>query len=250
MDKKRRPWRFHHRKIKNTIDNENFHPRAREIAYNRLAILYVYLKGIQKRKWVKNKWRLMEEIVQAYNSGILFHDLFANPKHISRSTLYVWLKLLQEDGEAALIPRFKWKPSSRAVVIPIKPFPKIKRLIIPGPPRTRGKKNFQVAIKEGWRAALAIKPGGAVPILDCPIQLDIFYSIPIPKGTRMKRKIKMARHRICHIGKPELDALNAFIIDCMVGIVFKVCSQLIVFHSQKTYEWRPQTTILVRTFPG
>lgn len=250
MSRLKRPWSFQHRRIKGTGGIDNFHPKAKEAAYNRLAILTVYHAELKDGKWSKNKWRLINHIVQSYNSGIFNHELFKNPRSISRSTLYGWDKLFREGGLKALIPHYRWKHASRATIIPIKPFARVKPLIISGHPRTRGKKNFQYELREKWRLALAIKPEDPVPILDCPIQVTIFYSMPIPTATKMPQRMKMLRQQICHVGKPELEALNSFVIDCLEGIVFQAHSQIIRFHSEKNYEWYPQTAILVRALPG
>jgi Holliday junction resolvase RusA-like endonuclease len=44
--------------------------------------------------------------------------------------------------------------------------------------------------------------------------------------------------------------LNAFIVDCMTGIVFKDHSQIQQFYCEKKFDWWPQTRILIRPLPG
>ena len=58
--------------------------------------------------------------------------------------------------------------------------------------------------------------------------------------------MKMLRGQISHTGKPSLDALIAFTLDCLKGLVFKDHHQIIRFHAEKEYRWNPETRIFVR----
>lgn len=240
MDRRRIPWRFRKIRKKSGIANaKNFHPEGRRIAHVRLAILKAYHEEISK-SWEAQDGRLKEEVlaefIALFNAGLILPETFRKLEHLSRSTIYSWDKLYREGGFVALIPGYEWKPRPGAAVIPIKLLSRLRKIVIPGAPNRRAKHEVLPLLSRGWEG----------PPLTCPIRLSIFYSMPIRKGTTMRRRMKMLKQRISHTGKPNLDTLNAFIVDCMTGIVFKDHSQIIGFSSQKEYRWVPETRIYIQ----
>lgn len=229
---------FYHRMRKSGIaDARNFHPEARRIAHVRLAILKIYREEISKGGRLKRESQA--EFISFFNAGLILPEIFKKPEHISRATLYNWDKLHRELGFLGLIPKYRWKPKPGAAVIPIKQPSRLKKIVIPGTPKRRAKNELLPILSREWEG----------PVLDCPIHLAIFYGMGIRKETKMRRRMEMLRHEISHTGKPDLDSLNAFLIDCMEGIVFKDHSQIVGFHSVKGYRWWPQILIQIRALP-
>jgi Holliday junction resolvase RusA-like endonuclease len=181
------------------------------------------------------------DFLQFLNSGLFLPEgIVFKLKHVGRTTLYNWNKARREGGLRALVPRYKWKPGSGAVLVPINLTSTLKKIRIAGIPKRRARYDILPCIRHQWKG----RP------LECPIQIAIYYSMPIRKGTKMGRRIRMVNRRISHIGNPYLDALNAFIMDCLVGIVFYDHSQIVLFHSEKNYAWWPQTLIVIRPLSG
>ncbi len=231
----RKPWSFYHRMRKSGIsDAEKFPPEARRIASVRLGILKFYRGEISKGG--RPKREAQADFMSLYNAGLILPETFPKPKAISRSTLYNWDKLHRDYGFWGLIPKYRWKPKPGAAVIPIKLLSRIKEMVLPGPPKRRAKYEFLPEIRRKWKG----------PPFTCPIHLSIFYSMAVPKGTSMRRRMKMLKGRICHTGKPNLESLNAFLIDCLEGIIFKSHSQIQKFYSEKNYGWWPKTRIVIR----
>jgi len=237
MTTKKRRWTFGLRKY----STRYLHSRAEEIAHIRLAILKAWDRELKKIEKPKTKTHATLEFLQLLNSGLLIPEGMAfKLKHVSRATLYNWDKAFREGGFRALQPLFKWKPRSGAALIPIKPISSLKEIKIPGPPKRHAKDDALSWIREYWQD---------LP-LECPVQIAIFYSMPIRKGTKMRRRMKMLNREISHTGKPYLDFLNSYIMDCLSGIVFHDHRQVLLFHSEKNYAWWPQTLIVIRPLSG
>lgn len=234
---KRRPFTFTSRKNRAVL--AGITPRLKQIAYDRLAILRAYHRRLLKPRKPRTKTKVMRDFLADLNSGALWPEGGTGPiPHIERSTLFNWDKLYRNGRLPALVPRYQAKSSTGRPTF--RPLKRPIELKFPGPPRRNGKNEFITCIKRRWKD---------LP-LECPIHLYIFYSIPIPKKTKMPRRMRMLKHRISHTGKPHLDTLSAFIVDCLTGIVFKDHSQIVEFHSGKKFEWWPQTRILVKLLSG
>lgn len=234
--RKRRRWSStgpRGRALHNDIVNTN--PKAKQIAHIRLAILKACNEEIVI-KTERSKTKAIEEFLQIYNSGLILPETFTKPDHISRATFYNWSKAYRDGGFAALIPRWTYKEKHGADLAFIKLFPTYTKIIIPGNPRSRGKREFLAQLRGQWQA----------PPLDGPIMISLFFSMAVPKGSSMRRRMKMLRHQISHTQNPNLDGLIVFTLDCMKGIVFRDHSQIIRFHSEKNYRWNPETRIFVR----
>lgn len=214
-------------------------PRLKQIAYDKLAILRGYHFALSKPRMPKTKMKVRDRFLADVNSGILFpHRAMSRINHIARSTLYNWDKLFRNGGLAALIPRYGTKLLiGKATFRPLERPMEVK---LPGRPCARGKKDLKTRIKRRWKN----------PPLLCPIRLSIFHSMPIPQGITMKMRMKLIRHQTSYIGKPNLDVLNAFVLDAMTGIVFKDRSQIVSLHSERQFDWWPQTRILIKPLPG
>jgi Holliday junction resolvase RusA-like endonuclease len=214
-------------------------PKLKQIAFDRLAILRnFYCKSSQPGK-LKTKAEVMKNFLNEFNSGVLWPEGGGiSVRHVGRATLYNWRRLYANGGLAGLVPHYRVKHlEGRATFRPLKNPIEMK---FAGRPRRNGKKDFTLRVKRHWK----------FPPLTCPVRLSIFYSFPIPKKTKMKRRMRMIRHQISHVGKPNLDALNSFTIGCMLEIVFKNHSQIVDFRSQKQWSWWPEIRILITTLSG
>jgi Holliday junction resolvase RusA-like endonuclease len=212
----------------------NVNPKAKQIAHFHLAILKMCNEEIIKNP--RSKTKAIEEFVQLYNSGLIQPEILSKPDHISRATFYNWSEAYKDGGFTALIPRWIYKKKPGADLTFMKLLPTYTKIIILGNPRTRGKREFLPQLRRQWQA---------LP-LDGPIMISLFFSMPVPKGTKMRRRMKMLKYQISHSQNPNLDRLIAFTLDCMKGIVFRDHSQIIRFHSEKNFGWDPKTRIFVR----
>jgi Holliday junction resolvase RusA-like endonuclease len=148
------------------------------------------------------------------------------------------MRVYAKDRLGGLVPNYRVKSGSgqpiyRPLIIPIE-------IKLPGRPKRSGKTEFTARISRHWRY---------LP-LEGRVRLSVFYFFPIPKKTKMRKRMEMLRGRISHKGKPNLDALNAFVVDCLAGTVFKNHSQIVELHAAKSFAWWPQTLILIRPLPG
>jgi hypothetical protein len=181
----------------------------------------------------------MRDFLADLNSAALWPEGATGPiPHIERSTLYGWIELYRNGRFPALIPRYQIKSSTGRPTF--RPLKRPIELKFPGPPRRNGKTKFLVRIKRRWKN----------PPLECPIGLSIFYSLPIPKKTKMPRRMKMLKGKISHTGKPNLNSLDCFIVNCLCGTVFRNPSQIVLRHSEKQFSWWPQTRILIKPLLG
>jgi Holliday junction resolvase RusA-like endonuclease len=214
-------------------------PRLKQIALNRLAILRTYHIRLSKPGRLKTKREVLERFLTDLNSGILWPNGVTKPiPHVGRSTVYVWDRAYRNGRLAALVPHYGVKLSTGKATY--RPLVKNIEMKFSGRPRARGKRDFVARVKRRWKG----------PPLECPIRLSIFYYMPIPKGTRMRKRMGMLKHRISHRGKPNIDALNAFVVDSMMGIVFREHGQIVQFHSEKKFGWWPEVRILLKALPG
>jgi Holliday junction resolvase RusA-like endonuclease len=213
--------------------------RLKQKAFDRLAVLRAYQRRLSSPGRLRTKARVIERFLDDFNSGTLRPDEPATSiRHLGRSTLYNWAQAYRKDRLPGLVPGYGVKTSTEKAVF--RPLADPVEMKFPGRPRRNGKREFIGRLKRHWK----------IPPFECPIRLSIFYSMPIPPKTKMSRRMKMIRHQTSHIGKPNLDALNAFVVNCLTGIVFRDHSQIVHFSSSKQWDWWPQTRILVKPLAG
>lgn len=214
-------------------------PRFKQVAYDRLAILREYHRRLSNPGRCKTKTEVMRNFLTDANAGMLWPEgSEKSVSHVSRSTLYSWRNLYKTGRLLALVPRYTGNPSTKTPIF--RPAARPFEMKFSGSPKRNGKADFIARIKRRWKW----------PPSKYPVRLAVYYSMPIRKGTKMRRRMKMLRHEISHVKKPNLESLNAFIVDCMTGIVFKDHSQIVHFHSEKKFAWWPEIRILVREMKG
>ena len=82
------------------------------------------------------------------------------------------------------------------------------------------------------------------PISD-PVELDITFYMPIPKGTSKIKYKEMVSDQINHVKKPDVDNLLKTVLDCMNDIVFEDDRQVHKITANKRYGETPRTEIKV-----
>lgn len=212
-------------------------PKLKQIAYDRLAVLREYNRRLREAKSPKSKGKLLDNFLSELNSGLLSPAGGKLFSHIGRSTIYNWQKRYKNGGLAALVPRYKTKSTaiakdSKAIFRPLRsPF----KMKFPGPPKRNGKAFFIERVKRRWKHN---------PV-DFPIKVGLFYTMPVPKKISMEMRMAILKRKFIHITSPHLDALNAFVINCLEEIVFKHHSQIVQLYTEKKFGWWPQTIILI-----
>lgn len=215
----------------------NVDAKPKQIALDRLAILRTLHSRLSQPGKLKSKKEVMESFLHDLDSGLLWPDGGPSSiRHAGRATLYGWRRLYEVGGLAALVPRYRTKPSTEKSIY--RPLANPIEMRFAGRPRRSGKRDFVLRLKRHWKN----------PPLESPLRLAIYYSFPIP--TPMARRMRLLRHKVSHRGKPNLDCLNAFVVSCLVGVAFKDPGQIVQFHSEKTYDWWPQVRILTKALPG
>jgi Holliday junction resolvase RusA-like endonuclease len=180
---------------------------------------------------------VIRKFVAEVNAGMLRPEGASKfISHISKSGLCKFWNDYKARGISGLVPRYKYKGNSSTQKPTFRFVAKPFEMKFAGRPRRNGKKEFQARIRRRWKW----------PPSENPIRLAIYYSMPIPKGIKMPMRKKMIRQKMFHINKPNIDALNGFVVDCFSGIVLKDHSQIVHFHSEKKFETWPQVRILIQ----
>ena len=82
--------------------------------------------------------------------------------------------------------------------------------------------------------------------LECPIEVEIMFFMPIPKSTSKKKQIMMMANEIKHVKRSDLDNLYKLYTDCMTEIVYKDDSQIHKCYIEKMYSDHPRVEILIK----
>lgn len=75
-----------------------------EIAHYRYNLIRFFLEAEGSQKG-KSRSEIIDQFLNAYNTGRLFPDLYQKLEHVSRPTLYRWLKVFTEGGIENLAPQ-------------------------------------------------------------------------------------------------------------------------------------------------
>lgn len=111
-----------------------------------------------------------------------------------------------------------------------------------------GNRYFNHRYKEQEQVIWQLKPQFNHETLSCPIRLDVFFFMPIPKSTSKIKRNQMLNGVIHHIGKPDRSNLLKFIEDCLqrAGILSND-SIIVQGETKKLYGLIPKTTIFIQT---
>lgn len=110
-----------------------------------------------------------------------------------------------------------------------------------------GRRSFNPRFKEKEYYQWKIKQKFSDKPFECPIRIQVFYMLPIPKSASKKKRIDMINNNERHTKKPDIDNLNKFLNDCLKEIVFVDDNQVFEMFSYKCYGEEPKT--IVKIFP-
>jgi putative transposase len=82
-----------------------------EIAYYRFALIKALWTEISQKPGIK-KHKIIKQFLKAYNSGSLLPNIFESLKHVSRPTIYRWIKAYNEGDIKALVPQYRGPEAS------------------------------------------------------------------------------------------------------------------------------------------
>lgn len=92
-----------------------------------------------------------------------------------------------------------------------------------------------------------IRPTAPKTPLTGPIELHLYFFLPIPKSTSKARRMQMINRIILPIVKPDADNLSYIVTNAMKKLVYEddnqICKQVIY----KLYGEEPKTIIKVQT---
>lgn len=78
-----------------------------------------------------------------------------------------------------------------------------------------------------------------------PVQLDITFFMPIPKGTPKLKTKQMINQTIYPIKRPDIDNLSYIVVNAMKGIIYEDDSQIVDLNLHKRYGETPKTVVKV-----
>lgn len=104
--------------------------------------------------------------------------------------------------------------------------------------------NDQDKIMEQYR--WQIRTDFNVPIYTIPMRIGATFYMPIPKATSKVRTSEMMANILRPMGRPDLDNMLKFILDCMNGIVYEDDSQVCELGTvEKRFGLEPKTVIRI-----
>jgi len=82
--------------------------------------------------------------------------------------------------------------------------------------------------------------------LDCPIEIEMFFFMPIAKSISKKKAKLMQDNVIKHTKRPDCDNIFKTYSDCMNDLVYKDDSQIYKIYIEKRYSDNPRTEVIIR----
>lgn len=113
-------------------------------------------------------------------------------------------------------------------------------------PGRKGKVYFNPKHKEKEQAVWQLKSQCNHDPLSCPLHVDFYFYLPIPKSTSAIRKKCMLNGTIQPIGKPDRSNCLKFYEDCLqAAMIISNDSIIVAGKAQKQYGIIPKTTIII-----
>lgn len=88
-----------------------------------------------------------------------------------------------------------------------------------------------------------LRPHAPKEMILGPIDMNIYFYMPIPKGTSKIKQRLMQEGKIYHIKRPDIDNLAYVVTNALKGIVYKDDSQIVNLHLYKRYAEKPKICI-------
>lgn len=101
------------------------------------------------------------------------------------------------------------------------------------------KKSLKEAYKWQVRSQYREEP------LSAPLEVDVTFFMPIPKGTSGIKKRQMLNNVCFHMKRPDIDNLQKFLFDCLKEIVLQDDSQIVELRARKIYSDKPGTSVRI-----
>jgi Holliday junction resolvase RusA-like endonuclease len=101
----------------------------------------------------------------------------------------------------------------------------------------------QAKMKEGYKWQL--KSQYREDLLSVPLLVDITFFMPIPESTSKARKTEMIRGKYYHMKRPDLDNLEKFLLDCLIGTVIEDDSIIVEVRKRKIYCSKSGTELMI-----
>ena len=121
-------------------------------------------------------------------------------------------------------------------------------------PRFARRGSFVAAINdqqtEEGRFLLSIREQAKSQKLEGALKMQMFFGMPIPKGTSKKERDKMLCLEVLPTKKPDLKNLIAFAEDVLSGEIFQDDAQVCVIEAHKRYSNNPRTWIRIEEMEG
>ncbi len=90
-----------------------------------------------------------------------------------------------------------------------------------------------------------IRPYAPAEPYQGPVQLDITFYMPIPKGTPKLKTKQMINQTMYPIKRPDIDNLSYLVVNAMKGIIYEDDSQIVDLNLHKRYGETPKTVVKV-----
>lgn len=114
-----------------------------------------------------------------------------------------------------------------------------------------GRRSFNPRYKEReyYRWQISSQYNQSQP-LSGPLSMVYLYQMPIPLHTSKIRRLQMLNGKMFPIKRPDLDNLNKFLSDTLIGLVIEDDSQIVELKARKIYGEHPKTTINIEVSNG
>jgi Holliday junction resolvase RusA-like endonuclease len=137
----------------------------------------------------------------------------------------------------------------------------VAEFTVPGPPvpwarprigKSGGRRHFMTSPKDAAHRqdiALCFAGGALKPthVLTEPVELEVFFLLPIPPSTSKVRAEWMRTGRILPTGKPDVDNLVKSVKDALSGLCFSDDALVTDVVARKRYSVDPRTDVRVFT---
>ena len=99
--------------------------------------------------------------------------------------------------------------------------------------------------KEAFLALVKKELDPEFKLFECAINVELVFTMPIPKTTSKKRKKEMIDNTIKHTKRPDCDNLAKLVLDAMNGIVYTDDSLIVKLTVSKFYGETPSIILII-----
>jgi Holliday junction resolvase RusA-like endonuclease len=101
----------------------------------------------------------------------------------------------------------------------------------------------QKKLKESWQ--WQIKSQFRNKPIEGPLSVDLIFHMPVPKSISAIKKKQMLNGIMYHMGRPDIDNLQKFILDCLNQTIIMDDAQIVEIRAKKVYSERPGTYVKI-----